>query len=252
MFDLLPYSTLFIACFVAFLAGVVKGTVGFAMPTIIISGLSSLMAPDLALAALLLPTLVTNFWQALRQGLAAAWESVRAFRVFLSVGAITLIAAAQLVPMLSTRMLLLAIGIPVMLFALLQLAGWHPRIAQRTMRIEATVGAVTGLIGGISGIWGPPTVAYLTALDTAKQDQIRFQGTAFGLGAILLVAAHIQSGVLRAETAALSALLLAPALAGMAVGLIVQDRIDQAAFRKLTLAVLLIAGANLIRRGIIG
>ena len=41
-------------------------------------------------------------------------------------------------------------------------------------------------------------------------------------------------------------------LAGMAVGFAVQDRIDQAAFRKATLVVLLVAGGNLVRRGLMG
>ena len=47
------------------------------------------------------------------------------------------------------------------------------------------------------------------------------------------------------ETAAL----VVPALIGMVIGQRVQDRIDQAAFRRLTLVVLCVAGANLIRRG---
>jgi hypothetical protein len=38
----------------------------------------------------------------------------------------------------------------------------------------------------------------------------------------------------------------------MAVGFAVQDRIDQAAFRKATLVVLLVAGGNLVRRGLMG
>ncbi len=251
MFDLLPLMTFVLAAMVAFGAGVVKGTVGFAMPTIMISGLSSLMAPELALAALLLPTLVTNGWQALRQGPRAAWASIVKFRVFLIAGGVTMLFSAQLVPLLSMRALLLIIGVPIIIFALLQLAGWAPRLAQQHTSVEAGVGVFTGFIGGLSGVWGPPTVAYLTALDTPKVDQVRLQGAAFGLGAVLLVGAHVQSGILRLETAALSAMMLAPALLGMAVGLAIQDRIDQRAFRRATLLVLLIAGANLIRRALV-
>ncbi|MEY1557532.1 TSUP family transporter [Yoonia sp. R2331] len=243
--------TFVLAAMVAFGAGVVKGTVGFAMPTIMISGLSSLMAPELALAALLLPTLVTNGWQALRQVPRAAWASIVKFRVFLIAGGVTMLFSAQLVPLLSMRALLLIIGVPIIIFALLQLAGWAPRLARQHTGVEAGVGVFTGFIGGLSGVWGPPTVAYLTALDTPKVDQVRLQGAAFGLGAVLLVGGHVQSGILRLETAALSAMMLAPALLGMAVGLAIQDRIDQRAFRRATLLVLLIAGANLIRRALV-
>ena len=39
-------------------------------------------------------------------------------------------------------------------------------------------------------------------------------------------------------------------MAGLFLGFKVQDRMDQALFRKATLAVLVIAGLNLIRRGL--
>jgi len=41
-----------------------------------------------------------------------------------------------------------------------------------------------------------------------------------------------------------------PAAVGMAIGLRYQDRMDQALFRKVALAVLCIAGLNLLRRGL--
>ena len=50
-----------ISLLVGALAGLVKGVTGFAMPLIMISALSSFLTPDLALAGLILPTLVTNF-----------------------------------------------------------------------------------------------------------------------------------------------------------------------------------------------
>ena len=92
----------------------------------------------------------------------------------------------------------------------------------------------------------------LTALGTEKKDQIRIQGVIYALGAVTLVAGHLASGVLRAETIPLSLALIPTALLGLAIGFRIQDRIDQAMFRKATLAVLLIGGLNLIRRGLMG
>ncbi len=105
-------------------------------------------------------------------------------------------------------------------------------------------------MGGLSGVWGPPTVAYLTALKTPKHDQIRIQGVIYGLGAVALFGAHLSSGILNRETLTLSALLVLPAVLGMLVGFRMQDRIDQIVFRRATLIVLLLAGLNLIRRAI--
>ncbi|MGR3580295.1 MAG: sulfite exporter TauE/SafE family protein, partial [Sagittula sp.] len=173
----LALPVLLAALGIGLVAGVVKGMVGFAMPMIMISGLSSLIPPELALAGLILPTLVTNGMQALRQGAGAAWQSVKRFRLFLLVGLVFLLGAAQLVTVLPVRWLLLAIGLPITLFAMLQLAGWQLRLAPGTRPgLEAGIGAFAGFIGGLSGVWGPPTVAYLTAIGTEKTEQMRVQG----------------------------------------------------------------------------
>jgi uncharacterized membrane protein YfcA len=249
----LTLATMGLCLMVALVAGIIKGMVGFAMPMVMISGLSSIVGAEWALAGLILPTVATNLWQALRQGWRHAWASTKRFRVFLLVGGVALILSAQLVTILPASLLLLLIGCPIVLFALIQLFGISLRLPEGgSTRAEAGVGAFAGMVGGVSGIWGPPTVMYLTAINTPKQDQIRIQGVIYGLGAVALMGAHIGSGVVRAETVPFSLALLPPALIGAAIGFRIQDKIDQAAFRKATLVVLLVAGANLIRKGLIG
>jgi len=134
----------------------------------------------------------------------------------------------------------------------MQLAGWAPKVPEKSMRIEASVGAFAGFIGGLSGIWGPPTVAYLTAINTPKAEQMRVQGVIFGMGAVVLFFAHIKSGIVSAQTMPFSAMLVVPAVIGMMMGQRLQDRIEQAMFKRLTLIVLLVGGLNLIRKGVMG
>ncbi len=237
---------------VALLGGVVKGVVGFAMPMVVISGLSTVMPPDVALAGLILPTLVSNGWQAFRQGVRAALGSLAKYRVFLVSGMAVLMVSAQLVRTIPEAVMLLLIGVPVMIYAGFALAGRPLRLPPNPgRRIEAGIGAVAGFFGGISGVWGPPTVAMLTALDTEKTEQMRVQGVIYGMGAVLLTGAHLASGVLNRATLPLSLALIVPALLGLWIGFSLQDRIDQRLFRRLTLAVLVLAGLNLVRRGIL-
>lgn len=238
---------------VALVAGIVKGMVGFAMPMIMISLLGSFVAPDVALAGLIVPTLVTNGMQALRQGWREAWESVKRFRLFMVVGLVAMLVSAQLVRVLPQNILLLMIGVPVVVFCIVQLLGWQLRLPTRGRGlIEGGVGGFAGFIGGFSGVWGPPTVLYLTALETPKTEQMRVQGVIYGLGAVALFGAHVGSGVMRAETLPFSLAMVVPAIIGTWIGFQIQDRIDQRAFKRATLAVLLIAGLNLVRRGLMG
>ncbi|NND21198.1 MAG: sulfite exporter TauE/SafE family protein [Silicimonas sp.] len=248
----MSWSFVALALAITLLAGFVKGAVGFAMPMIMISGLGSFMPPALALAALILPTLACNTWQAMRQGPGAAAASASAHRVYLAILLVFILITAQFVTALPTWLLLLILGAPVTLFAILQLIGWRPRLHAGNRRAaEVGIGAFSGAIGGLSGVWGPPTVLYLTALDTPKVEQVRVQGVIYGLGAVMLTLAHMRSGILNRETVELSLILTGPALIGMWLGFLVQDRLDQDRFRKITLIVLVVAGLNLIRRAVI-
>ena len=250
--DLSP-ELVVLASLCTLLAGFVKGAVGFAMPMIMISTLGSILPPETALAALILPTLVTNLWQALRGGWRAAARSVVRFRLYLGFMLVAIVLSAQLVRILPASVMLLTIGGVVIFFSALQLVGFIPHIPRRVRsRVEILVGTFAGLVGGVSGVWGPPLVLFLTTLGTDKREQMRVQGVIYALGAVTLTAAHVGSGVLNRETAPFSVLMLVPALIGMGLGLRVHDRLPLATFRRATLAVLILVGLNLIRRALFG
>jgi uncharacterized membrane protein YfcA len=240
-----------ISCIITICAGFVKGAIGFAMPMIMISGLASIMSAEAALAALILPTVMTNAAQALRQGLSEALQSAWRFKLYLGIVLVFIMGSAQLVSVLPRNVMYLLIGVPVSLFALTQIMGWTLTIKpEHRVRAEVIIASVAGFTGGLSGVWGPPTVAYLTAINTEKREQIRVQGVIYGAGAVVLLLAHIRSGVFNVESGTFSAVMLLPALIGMVLGMRVQDRLDQAKFKKVTLIVLLVAALNLIRRGV--
>lgn len=252
--DLLLSQTALVIAFIlacAVFAGVVKGAVGFAMPLILMSGLSAVLTVPQALAGLILPSLIMNVWQALRGGHVALIQSGRTHWRLLVLVLLFIILSGQLVLALSDRVLSLMIGVPIVAFAASQLLGWRLIIAPRhRRRAEIGTGVVSGFFGGFSGIWGPPIVAYLTALDTPKAEQVRAQGMLYGMASVVFLVTHTGTGVVTPQTLAFSALLLVPAVVGMLAGLWLQDRMDQALFRKATMVLLLLAGLNLIRRGL--
>ena len=90
------------------------------------------------------------------------------------------------------------------------------------------------------------------ARDTPKQELMRVQGISFLIGSIVLLGAHLNSGVLNDITLPFSAMLVIPAVAGLIFGQKLQDRLEPAPLRRLILCVLVIAGLNLLRRGLMG
>lgn len=232
--------------------GFAKGVVGFALPLIALSVAGAYLPYGVAVALLIVPTLVSNLFQTFRQGHAAALQTFLLFwRLNLGL-AITIALAAQLVVAIPDRVLFGLIGTAVTLFGASQLAGWRPALAARRHRdlVETAVALVGGFFGGISGVWGPPVVMYLLALDLPKQDMVRAQSLSFLLGSVVLLAAHLHSGVLNAVTLPVSVWLTVPTMIGMFIGYRVHDRLDQDRFRRATLAVLVVTGLNLLRRAL--
>ncbi|PWR04425.1 hypothetical protein DKT77_01740 [Meridianimarinicoccus roseus] len=248
---LLPLPILAAVVAVTLVASFVKGAVGFAMPMIMMSGLASVMPPDRALATLIIPTLLANLWQILRGGLPQARAVLRDFWRYIAVVLVCIAVFAQLLTSLPPGVVYLVLGVPIVAFSLVQIVGWKPRIAPGARwAADIGIGLLAGLMGGLSGVWGPPTVLYLLAIDAPKKSAISVQGVVYGAGSVVLLLSHLRSGVLNADSVPLSAAMVLPMVAGLWVGQLVQDRLDQRRFRRAMLFVLVIVGLNLVRRGL--
>jgi len=249
----LPVWAFWLACAVTLGAGFVKGAVGFAMPLIMIAAFSNFMPPDLALAALILSVLTTNLHQTLRDGLPEALATVRRWWRSVVAASAGIAISAPFVTAIPERLMLGLLGVPVLAFALMQLSGWQPAIPRRAQRpAEWGLGLVGGLYGGISGVWGPPLIVYLLAMRTPKAEMVRAMGVVFLVGAVVLFAAHLATGVLNARSLPFSLVLVIPAALGMWAGFRLQDALDPVRFRRWTLVVLIVVAANLIRRAALG
>ncbi len=232
-------------------AGFVKGALGFAMPMIMISAFSSFLPPEVALAGLILPTLVANIGQAFRQGAAAAWGSVCKYRRSIIATVVFIAISAQFVRVIPQDLFLFGLGLPITLFAVLQLLGRSLALKlEHRDRAEWGLGVISGLYGGVSGVWGPPLLVFLLSVGADKVETVRVQGVVFLIGAVVLCVAHLQSGVLNGQTLPFSAALVVPSLLGMWAGQWVQDRLDQAKFRRWTQGLLVVTGLNLMRRAV--
>lgn len=240
-----------IACGVTLFAGFVKGAVGFAMPMIMMSSFGAFLPAETALALLVLPTLVTNISQASRQGWAAARHSAVTYRRHIVTVVIFLFLSAQFVTAIPAALMYGILGLPIMAFALWQLAGKSLMLrVEHRDRAEIALGVIGGLYGGISGIWGPPLLVYLLSIGAGKVETVRVQGVVFLIGSVALLFAHMGSGVLNDQTLPLSALMAVPAVAGLWVGYRMHDRLDAVRFRRWTLVLLALTGLNLLRQSL--
>lgn len=253
MMSLMPLWALLAAFGVTLFAGVVKGAIGFGVPLIITSGLTLFLDPVIAVSGVVFPALVSNFVQVVRHPRVDIIDAVKEHKRYILVVCVLILIVSQFVARVPESVFFLILGVPVVVLSVMQLAGVRFSIPKARRRVaEWGIGAMTGVLGGFTGSWGPLTVLYLIALDTPKMRQLLVQGVVYSLGAVALFAGHLQSGVLNAATIPFSALLLVPVFVGMLIGFRVGARLDADLFRKLTLTLLVVAGANLVRRGLLG
>ena len=245
---IMDFSTLIFAAFAGLTAGLVKGVVGFGMPMILMSSLAIFMPIHTALAALILPTLLTNLQQAREQGLNRATPLMSKHKIFIVAMVILIFISAVQMPHLPQQFLLGTLGILIVSFSFFQMSGYKFSLSAGDCCTQFVFGSIAGVAGGLCGAFGPPTVAYLTAINTPKDEQMKLQALIYGTGATLMFFGHMTSGIFNLSTAPLSGFLMIPCVFGFWIGSRIRDTFDQDMFRKVTLVFLIVVGANLIRR----
>ncbi len=243
---------------VLLLAGFVKGVIGLGLPTISVGLLGLVLAPLEAAALLLVPNLVTNLWQLLAgPDLRAIMR--RLWPMLAGIVAGTLLAAAWFPLGGAARFPPGGVGwaTPLLGAALVLYAGLGLFALQLAVpaRHEAwagpLVGAATGAVTMLTGVFVLPAVPYLQALRLQKDDLVQALGLSFQISTLALAAALLWQGDFRMPQAGASLLALLPALGGMLLGQVLRARISAQVFRRCFFGGLLLLGCYLVLKALL-
>jgi len=248
MADLTAFDYGYIAA-AMLLAGLIKGLIGFGLPLVAVSLLSSLLDVSLSLALIILPIVFTNFWQGLTGGRAkAALHRFWGLLITLTLG---IWAGSRVVAAVKPDAVLLILGCVVILYCLLELMAFRIVVPPRYERSSGlAAGLVGGLIGGLTTSYGPFLAAYMSALKMPKDDFVGSAGVIWFWASLSLLVAYGTADILTPARALLSAGCVPPALLGMHLGSLARRRLNEELFRRLLLIALIVAGLNLLRRGL--
>jgi len=244
-----PLSILTIVAVTFLLAGAVKGMIGLGLPTVAMGMLGLVLPPAEAAALLIVPSFVTNVWQ-LASGPRFGLLLERLWPMMAGVCLGTW-AGAGILASGSSGFATTALGIALLLYALLGLSSVQLRVPARAERwMGPLVGLTTGLVTAATGVFVIPAVPYLQALALEKEELVQALGLSFTVSTVALAAGLAQHGVLAGAFMGVSLLALAPALAGMVIGQWLRHRVRQATFRRCFFLGLLALGAHLALRGV--
>jgi hypothetical protein len=229
------------------LAGVVKGVVGLGLPTISMALLALLMSPAEAAALLIVPSLVTNVWQI--RPLAALRPMLRRLGPMQAGVCIGTLAGAWIFGAPAGRWAMVSLGVALIGYAAWGISGARWIGAPRAERwLGPAIGAATGLVTAMTGVFVIPAVPYLQALGLQRNALIQAMGISFTVSTLALAAGlyfnvHYSSAMLGA-----SSLMLLPALAGMQAGQFLRTRLSPSLFRQCFLGSLALLGLHMIVR----
>lgn len=245
-----PYSLL--AIILTFLiAGGVKGVIGLGLPTVSLAVFAVLFDLQAAMALLIVPSFVTNVWQACVGGHAIIlvrrlWFFFLSATLFIGVGALAL-------TRVQPEWLSILLGVLLVIYAATALAGFRPQSSTALERRWGPVlGGINGLLTGMTGSFVVPGVLYLQALGLDRNALIQAMGMLFTLSTLALGIALQSHQLLSAELAKASLIGLLPALIGMVLGQKVRQAFSEAQFRTVFFVALILMGGYIIASSLYG
>ena len=228
-------------------AGFIKGVLGFGFPIIALILLTLYIGLLDALAIIVVPTLVTNIWQAL----AGTHLRVIFSRMWLyfACAMAGIFVASGFITDVDVNLLTGLLGAVLFFFAVSRLLDIHITVAARhEAPLSVVLGSINGVLTGFTGSFMVPSVLYMQALGFGKDMLVQAMGVFFGLSTAMLMVSLGRNELITVSEAAASSVMLIPSFAGIYLGRAMRDRIDEATFQRVFLVGVLVLGAYIVYR----
>lgn len=232
------------------LAGTVKGAIGLGLPTVSLGLLAVSMDLRSAMALLLVPSFVTNIWQAFVGG---HFKSLmRRLWIFLAVASAAIWLGVAASKQVDVKLLSALLGLLLIAYALIGLTRPQAHIPPHLEPVAGPlVGLVNGILTGLTGSFVVPGVLYLQSLGLKRDELVQAMGLLFMASTLALAAALGSTELLTADLLGTSSLAILPACIGMAFGTWARARMSEAVFRKVFFVSLLLLGLYIVARWLI-
>lgn len=232
-----------IATFV--LAGAVKGVIGMGLPTVSLALLTVALDLPSAMALLLLPSFITNFWQG-----AVGGNGIIIFKrlwlFFLLATGMVWVGGLAL-SRVDVALLSALLGGLITAYAVIGLVGIKLSISSKQEGwLGPLLGAVNGVLTGMTGSFVVPGVMFLQAIGLPRDMLIQAIGILFTISTVALAIALGGNDLLTKDLGILSALGVIPALLGMVLGQRIRKALSEEKFRRVFFISLFVLGLYIV------
>ena len=229
------------------LAGVVKGVIGMALPTVSLGVLAATLGLKEAIILMLVPSIVTNIWQGVTGG--CLFPLMKRLWLLLVAMLVGIWFAAEALAMPDTSILEVLLGITLIVYGFLGLTNLQlPSVNKGEFWFSPIIGMTTGLLAGLTGSTVLPVVPYLQTLKMSRGEFIQAMGICFSVAALGIGISLGGRDMLRLDLGLLSVIGVLPALIGMVVGKAIRDQLSEPRFKQIFFASIMALGAYIASR----
>ncbi|MBS1254679.1 MAG: hypothetical protein MAG581_00475 [Deltaproteobacteria bacterium] len=239
MFDTITAIVIFGA---VLLSGLLKGIIGVGFQTVGLAFLTIITNLPNAISLLLIPSLVTNIWQAavgreFFKVLLRLWPLILTASTTVWLGTIVLTSVAL-------SFLTALLGVVLILYSALNLSGLRFEVKPKhEWWIAPLIGFVNGILTGMTGIFVVPCAFYFQAIGLSRDTLIQSMGILFTALTIVLTVSLQTHNILTLELAGWSAMAIVPAILGVLLGQFIRHRISENVFNKFFFISLIFLGS---------
>ena len=242
----LPSFTFFYILLAYFIGGITQGILGVGLITVVISLLSFVVDVKETIALVIIPTIITSFFQMINgSNLKAIIKDTKYFLVF---STLIIVPGVFLLKILESDLILIFIAILLFMNSSLSLSNRVVAIPNHQKSIiQVSAGSLNGFIIGLTSIYTMPFVFLLQSLKYNKEKTVQFMGLAFLLYSSMQFISFSYSKLISINTIVPSLIVTLPVIIGFLLGKKIRSFISEKLFKKLFyLMLLLMSGIILI------
>jgi uncharacterized membrane protein YfcA len=227
------------------LAGLVKGVIGLGLPTVSLGLLVATFDLTTAMALLIMPSLLTNLWQAFSGG--GFRKLLHRLWPFLLMAGLTVWFGSSALTKIDLWILSMLLGGLLVAYALLSLSGFKFVIKDiYEPWVGILLGIVNGILTGMTGSFAIPGIMYLQGIALTRDQLVQAMGLLFSVSTIALAIALQRHNFLTGEISLVSAIAVLPALLGMWFGKRLRQKLSEQGFRRVFFVSILLLGVYII------
>jgi uncharacterized membrane protein YfcA len=226
------------------IAGLAKGAIGMGMPPIAIGIMSFAVPLESAIAIMVVPTTVTNIWQAIYGG--HFGPLMRRFSVMAFMAVASILAVGLLFHSLGSPRTTGWVGVLLVLYSLLAMTRWRPRVPRRVeWWANPLIGLLSGAVAGSTGVAAVPFLPYMQSLDMDQHELVQALGIMFIFITGMLGVSLALHGAFHLTNVIGSIAAVAPTMLGVTLGQNARRRLSPQTFRRIFIFGMLAIGVHL-------